>query len=106
MHRYSILKVLGDGTYGDVSLGLNKETGEKVAIKRCARAETGGGVIKRCGWGEVRVVIKRSGWGMRGRGAIKRFARGREGRRGAIKRCAQVEEMGGVVIKRCGWGRS
>ena len=35
MHRYSILKVLGDGTYGDVSLGLNKETGEKVAIKRC-----------------------------------------------------------------------
>lgn len=34
MHRYTILKVLGDGTYGDVSLGLNKETGEKVAIKR------------------------------------------------------------------------
>ncbi|KAF0287707.1 Serine/threonine-protein kinase MAK [Amphibalanus amphitrite] len=40
MHRYSILKVLGDGTYGDVSLGLNKETGEKVAIKRMKRKYT------------------------------------------------------------------
>lgn len=40
MHRYQILKVLGDGTYGDVSLGLNKETGEKVAIKRMKRKYT------------------------------------------------------------------
>lgn len=34
MNRYSINKVLGDGTYGSVLKGQNKETGEWVAIKK------------------------------------------------------------------------
>lgn len=34
MNRYDISKTLGDGTYGSVLLGKNKQTGETVAIKR------------------------------------------------------------------------
>lgn len=37
MQRYQILRQLGDGTYGQVVLGQNKKTGEKVAIKRMKR---------------------------------------------------------------------
>ena len=33
MKKYQILKVIGDGTYGKVYAGINKETNEKVAIK-------------------------------------------------------------------------
>ena len=33
MKKYQILKVIGDGTYGKVYAGVNKETNEKVAIK-------------------------------------------------------------------------
>ena len=33
MKKYQILKVIGDGTYGKVYSGVNKETNEKVAIK-------------------------------------------------------------------------
>ena len=34
MNRYDISKTLGDGTYGSVLLGKNKQTGETVAIKK------------------------------------------------------------------------
>ena len=34
MNKYQILKVIGDGTYGQVYEGINKETNEKVAIKK------------------------------------------------------------------------
>ena len=34
MNKYQILKVIGDGTYGKVYQGINKETNEKVAIKK------------------------------------------------------------------------
>ena len=34
MNRYQITKALGDGTYGSVSKGVNKQTGEVVAIKK------------------------------------------------------------------------
>ncbi|XP_072219909.1 serine/threonine-protein kinase MAK-like [Leuresthes tenuis] len=34
MNRYTMLKQLGDGTYGSVLLGKSNETGELVAIKR------------------------------------------------------------------------
>ncbi|KAM9844984.1 serine/threonine-protein kinase MAK-like [Aulostomus maculatus] len=37
MNRYSMLKQLGDGTYGSVFLGKSNETGELVAIKRMKR---------------------------------------------------------------------
>ena len=33
MHRYKMLKQLGDGTYGSVSLAKTTDTGELVAIK-------------------------------------------------------------------------
>jgi hypothetical protein len=33
MHRYKVTKVLGDGTYGSVHKGVNRQTGEVVAIK-------------------------------------------------------------------------
>lgn len=32
-HRFDIIKKLGQGTYGKVQLGINKETGQEVAIK-------------------------------------------------------------------------
>ena len=35
--RYIILKRVGDGTYGEVILATNKQTGEKMAIKRMKR---------------------------------------------------------------------
>lgn len=31
--RFDIIKKLGQGTYGKVQLGINKETGQEVAIK-------------------------------------------------------------------------
>lgn len=34
MNRFTLLKQLGDGTYGSVFLGKSNETGELVAIKR------------------------------------------------------------------------
>lgn len=34
MNRYTIMKQLGDGTYGSVLMGKNNESGELVAIKR------------------------------------------------------------------------
>jgi len=34
MHRYKVTKVLGDGTYGSVHKGVNRVTGEVVAIKQ------------------------------------------------------------------------
>jgi protein kinase len=34
MDRYKILKTIGDGTYGSVAKGINKSTGETVAIKK------------------------------------------------------------------------
>ncbi|XP_061680213.1 serine/threonine-protein kinase MAK-like [Syngnathoides biaculeatus] len=37
MNRYTMLKQLGDGTYGSVFLGKSNETGELVAIKRMKR---------------------------------------------------------------------
>lgn len=32
-YRFDIIKKLGQGTYGKVQLGINKETGQEVAIK-------------------------------------------------------------------------
>jgi serine/threonine protein kinase len=37
MDRYAIIKRVGDGTYGEVILATNKQTGEKMAIKRMKR---------------------------------------------------------------------
>ena len=34
MDRFKIIKPLGDGTYGSVSLFINIENGEEVAIKK------------------------------------------------------------------------
>mmetsp|Transcript_14267 Transcript_14267/g.13842 ORF Transcript_14267/g.13842 Transcript_14267/m.13842 type:complete len:108 (-) Transcript_14267:12-335(-) len=34
MDRYKILKTIGDGAYGSVAKGVNKQTGESVAIKK------------------------------------------------------------------------
>lgn len=34
MNRYKIIKQLGDGTYGSVSLAKDTEKGELVAIKQ------------------------------------------------------------------------
>ena len=34
MNKYQIIKVIGDGTYGQVYEGINKETNMKVAIKK------------------------------------------------------------------------
>jgi male germ cell-associated kinase len=34
MDKYKIVKTLGDGTYGSVVMGTNKQTGEEVAIKK------------------------------------------------------------------------
>ena len=37
MNRYDITKTLGDGTYGSVLLGVNKESRDTVAIKKMKR---------------------------------------------------------------------
>ena len=34
MDKYKIIKAIGDGTYGSVAKGINKQTGETVAIKK------------------------------------------------------------------------
>ena len=34
MNKYQLIRVIGDGTYGVVYEGQNKETKEKVAIKK------------------------------------------------------------------------
>ena len=34
MHKYEIIKVIGDGTFGQVFEGINKETKTNVAIKK------------------------------------------------------------------------
>ena len=34
MDKYQVFDVIGDGTYGTVYRGVNKETNEKVAIKK------------------------------------------------------------------------
>jgi len=34
MDRYTVIKQLGDGTFGSVILATDTETGEKVAIKK------------------------------------------------------------------------
>jgi len=40
MFGYNIIKILGEGNYGTIYLGINEETGEKVAIKKVS-AEAG-----------------------------------------------------------------
>ena len=37
MNRYKVTKTLGDGTYGSVLRGQNRQSGEVVAIKRMKR---------------------------------------------------------------------
>jgi serine/threonine protein kinase len=37
MNRYHVTKTLGDGTYGSVLKGQNRQSGEIVAIKRMKR---------------------------------------------------------------------
>ena len=34
MNRYKVLRVLGDGTYGEVIKAQNRQSGDLVAIKR------------------------------------------------------------------------
>ena len=34
MDKYQVFDIIGDGTYGTVYRGVNKETNEKVAIKK------------------------------------------------------------------------
>ena len=34
MNKYEIIKDIGGGTFGTVYVGINKETNEKVAIKK------------------------------------------------------------------------
>jgi protein kinase len=40
MDKYSTVKVIGDGTYGSVIKGMNKKTGEIVAIKKMKKKYT------------------------------------------------------------------
>lgn len=34
MNRYTLSKILGDGTYGSVIKAVNRQTGEEVAVKK------------------------------------------------------------------------
>lgn len=42
MHRYKILKQLGDGTYGSVTKAVNVQTGEIVVLNFDIYSRTGG----------------------------------------------------------------
>lgn len=46
MNRYTIMKQLGDGTYGSVLMGKSNESGELVAIKRYATSKFSKGTCK------------------------------------------------------------
>lgn len=39
LHRFDIIKKLGQGTFGKVQLGINKETGQEVAIKTIKKSK-------------------------------------------------------------------
>lgn len=78
MNRYNVTKTLGDGTYGSVLLGLNKENGERVAIKKMKK--------KYYSWDECINLreIKVRGWSggwrwrWRGKGCLESGAKERE----------------------------
>lgn len=38
-YRFDIIKKLGQGTFGKVQLGINKETGQEVAIKTIKKSK-------------------------------------------------------------------
>lgn len=46
MNRYTIMKQLGDGTYGSVLMGKSNESGELVAIKRYVASQFSKGAYK------------------------------------------------------------
>lgn len=46
MNRYTIMKQLGDGTYGSVLMGKSNESGELVAIKRYVASHFSKGACK------------------------------------------------------------
>lgn len=46
MNRYTIMKQLGDGTYGSVLMGKSNESGELVAIKRYVIPKLSKGIWK------------------------------------------------------------
>lgn len=46
MNRYTIMKQLGDGTYGSVLMGKSNESGELVAIKRYVASQFSKGACR------------------------------------------------------------
>lgn len=40
MNRYTLMKKLGDGTYGSVVKAVNRQTGEEVAVKKMKKMFT------------------------------------------------------------------